>query len=121
MQTMDESFDRLVDDIYAETGQLPFIGEVTEGPALDGLEIHFFEKPEERKPLTFTVSLPQLSDTSHQLPVMVSGMLRYGKSLTWWKLLGLYMNGQLQFQRVGIHYNTDTRKGKVILDPPPWQ
>lgn len=116
-EAVDESFDKLVDDIFAKTGQMPFIGDVMHGPTLEELRAHLFAETE-RTPLTFTVSLPQLNDEPHELLVMVNGMFRYGKSLAWWKLLGLYLNGQLQFQRVGIHYNSDTRtKGKVILDP----
>lgn len=121
MQTCDSSFEQLVDDIHTETGVMPFIGEVREGPTIEGLRGHLFENTGRRQPLTFTVSLPQLSEKPHQLLVVVNGMLRYGRGLTWWKLLGLYPNGQLQFQRVGIHYNSETRSGKVILDPPPWR
>ena len=119
--TMDEAFNELVDEIYAETGAMPFVGDVEEGPTLEGLTKNLVEKPEQRNPLTFTVLLPQLSDNPCQLQVMVSGLLRWGKSLTHWKLLGLYFNGLAQLQRVGIHYNADTRKGRIILDPPPWR
>ena len=121
MQTCDESFENLVDDMYTETGALPFIGEVQEGPTLEGLKANLFGGDSSREPLTFTVSLPQLSEKPHQLLVLVMGMLRYGKDPTWWKLLGLYLGGELQWRRVGIHYNSETRTGKVMLDPPPWR
>jgi len=111
----------LIGEIYAETGTLPFFGEVREGPTLEGLKANLFDGGRSREPLTFTVSLPQLTDKPHELLVMLNGVLRYGKGLSQWKLFGLYLNGQLQFQRAGIHYNSENRTGKVILDPPPWR